>query len=482
MGLSSFLSRLNPERLTALSVLAVISLTLLKLGVGLLTQSLSLLSGALDSILDLVAMFVAFLAVRVARQPADVEYHYGHGKVENFSTFMEALLLIATSSWIFYEALQRLLFKKVGVEVNIWAFIVMGVSITVSFLFSRLLSRAAREYNSQVLEAGALNFATDIWSSMIVVVGLALTRAASVWGVDFLRYGDPAAAMVVAGLVFYASLKISKKAVDVLLDRAPKGMAEQLEKLICSVKGVVDCKRVRVRQAGNKFFVDATILLDPLLSLRRASKVASEVEKKILKVLPGADVVIDTDPSRAPRRIVERIRTLALDEGFSIHGLVVRKVNGKLHVDVHLEVPSDISVGEASMMADRFEEMVKREIPRIEEVNIDLDAAEGGILESTERAVGEELVEKVKEAVESFKESLKGEIADYEVEVKNYDGEPNIYLTLYLDDSMPLRDAHDLSSELEDHIVRFLPTVEEIIIEIEPYKQPKRTLRRLAKQ
>jgi len=464
-----FFSRLSQKTVSVLSVVAVTSLTLMKLGVGLFTQSLSLVSGALDSILDLVAMLVIFLTVRVANRPADYEYHYGRGKVENFSAFLVSLLLMSTSVWIFYEAVQRLFFKDVSVEVNVWAFLVMVVSMVVSYVFSRLLSRTAEIYGSQVFEAGALNFATDIWSSAIVLIGLSLTRLSQLWGVEVIGFGDAVAAMVVAGLVMRASLKISRSAVEVLLDRAPKGVADQLKKVIYTVRGVRECERVRVRRSGNKYFVDVTILLDPSLSLARASRVASEVEKKILKLLPGADVVIDTDPHRSPRRMIDRIRDLAVEEGFSIHGLTVRSINDRLHIDVHLEVPSDVSVEDASEHANRFEEIVKSEIPNVEEVNVHLEALEEDVVKSSESVVSEELVGKVREAVESF--SVK--FPKYEVEVKNYDGESNIYITIYVDGSMPLGEAYEISSELKDYIIRNLPSVENIIIDVEPYPKKR---------
>lgn len=461
---------MTPEVISFLSVVAVTSLTLLKLGVGLSTQSLSLVSGALDSALDLVAMFVISLTVRVAGRPADSEYHYGRGKVENFSAFLVSLLPIATSLWIFYEAAQRLLFREVGVEVNVWTFLVVGISVAVSLTFSRLLSTAAKRYGSQVFEAGALNFTTDVWSSTIVAAGLALTRLSHLWAIEMLGLGDAIAAVVVAGLVVRASLRIIRSAVDVLLDRAPRGVAEQLKEVISSVKRVVECKRVRVRRSGSKYFVDATILLDPSLSLARASRLAYEVEKVILRVLPGADVVIDTDPHRSPRRVVDRIRSIAMEEGFSIHGLTVRSVDGGLRVDVHLEVPPDISVEEASELADRFEEKVRSEIPRVEDVNVHLEAIEDEVIKSSERVVSEDLIKRVKDAVESFWMKF----PKYEVEVKNYDGESNIYITLYVDGSMPLGKAYEVSSELEDHIIRNVPSIEDVIIEVEPHVPPKK--------
>ncbi|HEY6074066.1 MAG TPA: cation diffusion facilitator family transporter, partial [Anaerolineales bacterium] len=143
------------------SVVAAVGLTSFKITVGLLTNSLGILAEAAHSGLDLVAALMTFFAVRIADKPADREHNFGHGKVENLSALFETVLLLATSAWIIYEAVQRLFYKSVHVEASIWSFIVMGSSIVIDYTRSRILYRAARKYNSQALEADALHFSTD---------------------------------------------------------------------------------------------------------------------------------------------------------------------------------------------------------------------------------------------------------------------------------------------------------------------------------
>lgn len=463
-GLNSLLRGSSLKSFLAFSLVVVTSLTLLKLVIGLITQSLSLVSGALDSAVDVVVVIVVFLAVEVAEKPADHDYHYGRGKVENFSAFLVSLLLMASSGWIFYEALQRILFKGIGVEVNLWTFLVAGASIAASVTFYRLFLRAAEFYGSQVFEAGALNFATSVWSSATVVVGLLVTRLSQVLGVKELALGDAAAAMVVAAIVVWVSFKIGRSAVEVLLDKAPRGIAEQLKKAISAVRGVEECRRVRVRRSGNRYFVDATILLKPTLPLARANKVVLEVERIILSVLPGADVVIDTDPHTHSRCVADRIKEIAMENGLSVHGLTVRNVNGRLHVDVHMELPPEVSVEEASRLADTFKDIVKGEIPDVEEVNIHLEALEDDVVKSSESTVSEELLSEVRRAVESF--HVKFPRCD--VEVKSYDEEPIIYVTIYVDGSMPIGKAYEISSDLKDHIFRNVPLAEDVMIDVRP--------------
>src|SRR5215468_1005112 len=227
------MSQVNPvlesmrseKRLVALhSLLSAIAITILKLIVGLSTRSLGILSEAAHSGLDLVAAFITLLSVRVSDKPADAEHQYGHGKVENFSAFIETGLLFLTCVWIVYEAVKRLFFRHVEIVPSLAAFLVMLVSMLVDFWRSRALARIATKYDSQALEADALHFSTDIWSSGVVVVGLLLVLLGRMWNIPWLRVADPIAALFVAGVVVYVSSRLARRTIDALLDAAPTGI------------------------------------------------------------------------------------------------------------------------------------------------------------------------------------------------------------------------------------------------------------------
>src|SRR5215475_5316404 len=210
------------------SVLAAIAITTLKIVVGATTGSLGILSEAAHSGLDLIAAIVTFFSVRVSDKPADADHQYGHGKVENFSAFIETALLLLTCVWIIYEAIRRLFFHHGSVEPTIAAFVVMLVSIAVDFWRSRALGKIAAKYDSQALEADALHFSTDIWSSGVVILGLLLVQLGRATGVDWLRDADPMAALVVAGIVTWVSWRLARKTIDALLDAAPPGVRSQI--------------------------------------------------------------------------------------------------------------------------------------------------------------------------------------------------------------------------------------------------------------
>ena len=154
------------------SVLAALVITSLKIVVGIATGSLGILSEAAHSGLDLIAAVVTFFSVRVSDKPADADHQYGHGKFENFSAFIETGLLLMTCVWIVYESIRRLFFYSVEIEPSVAAFLVMLLSMAVDSWRSRALGRIAIKYDSQALEADALHFSTDVWSSSVVIAGL----------------------------------------------------------------------------------------------------------------------------------------------------------------------------------------------------------------------------------------------------------------------------------------------------------------------
>ena len=283
------------------SVIAAIGLTSLKIIVGVLTQSLGILAEAAHSALDLVAALVTLLAVRVSGKPADREHNYGHGKIENLSALFETLLLLATCAWIIYEAIQRLFYKPVEVEPSIWAFLVMGISIVIDYSRSRVLYRAARKHNSQALEADALHFSTDIWSSSVVIVGLFFVLIAEkVPSLSFLHKADAVAALGVALIVIYVRLELGYRTLQSLLDTAPKGLADKIKQAVETVPGVQDCHNIRVRHSGPLLFVDVHITTDGNKTLQDAHDLTEQVEEVVRQLASGADVTVHPEPADAP--------------------------------------------------------------------------------------------------------------------------------------------------------------------------------------
>jgi len=277
------------NRVAFISVLAAFFLTGFKLIVGLLTGSLGILSEALHSGLDMVAAVITYVSVRLSDKPPDKEHQYGHGKIENLSAMIETLLLFITAIWIIYEAFHRLITGQTEIAVTIWSYIVVVSSIIIDISRSRALNKVAKKYNSQALEADALHFSTDIWSSSVVLLGLICAQ----FGIFM---ADSLAALVVAFIVIYVSYKLGKRAVDALIDRAPGKTVQKINNVLSNITEISRFHDLKVRTSGADTFVEVNLHVDPALTIQEAHDISHKAEKEILKIVPRSEVHIHTEP------------------------------------------------------------------------------------------------------------------------------------------------------------------------------------------
>jgi cation diffusion facilitator family transporter len=286
------------------SVAAGFGLTLFKIIIAITTGSLAILAEAAHSGLDLVSAITTLLAVRFSGKPADQTHHFGHGKIENFSALVEMILLFITCAWILNEAIQRLLFRPVTVDASIWAFVVMGVSIVVDFSRSRALAATAKKYNSQALEADALNYRNDMFSSMVTIAGLLLVRLSQLFpALSFLHRADSIAAIGLAIIIIYVGSRLGWRAIGGLLDRAPDVPTEQIARAVEALPGVIDCHGVRLRESGPDFFIDVHVTMDGQMPLEQVHALMDRVEKTIQTIVPGADVDVHPEPASEAQSI-----------------------------------------------------------------------------------------------------------------------------------------------------------------------------------
>lgn len=281
------------NRVALISVIAAVFITGFKLIIGLLTGSLGILSEALHSALDMVAAIITFFSVRVSDKPADKEHNYGHGKVENLSALIETLLLLVTCVWIIYEAVHRLISGNTHIEVSIWSYVVVICSIVIDFTRSRALYKVARKHNSQALEADALHFSTDIWSSTVVLFGLL--------SYQFLGWyaADSIAALCVAVIVLFVSYQLGRKAIDVLLDKSPVNATLIVRTILKEFPEVLKYHGLKARTAGADTFIKFNVHFDPELSLREVHEVCDKIELKIQSLIPRSEVYIHAEPEDA---------------------------------------------------------------------------------------------------------------------------------------------------------------------------------------
>jgi cation diffusion facilitator family transporter len=453
------------------SVVAAVCLTLLKIGVGVSTGSLGILAEAAHSAMDLIAALLTLLALRVADRAPDESHPYGHGRFENLSAFFETGLLLLTCLWVAWEAVQRLLGGAHRVEATFWAFAVMAISIAVDWSRSRALSRAAREHGSQALEADALHFSSDIWSSAVVILGLAL-----VWlsdrlpDAEWLAQADAVAALIVSAIVVWVGLRLGHATVDALTDRAPPGMARRVRTVAGEVAGVLQADRVRVRRVGNKQFVDLTVAVDRTLSFARAHDVADAVEEQVRREVPDADVVVHVEPAVTPSEsAVERVHVVARQRGVRVHDVRVRQVGDRFEVDLHLELDPSLSLGDAHGIATDLERALLAADPRLGTVNTHLEAPTHHTCDVEITRQSHELVGEVRRVADR----LAGPGSTHEVRVYRAGSagapERNLVLHASLSADLDLDQVHLLSAEIERALRVELPNIGTVLVHAEPH-------------
>jgi cation diffusion facilitator family transporter len=463
------LSRREKRTAAGNSVLAALALTGMKLVVGLLSGSLGLLAEAAHSGLDLVAAIITFVAVSVSDRPADEAHPYGHGKVENFSALIETVLLFLTCAWIIYEAVQRIFFRSVEVNPSIWAFLVVIISIAVDISRSKMLYRAAEKHQSQALEADALHFSTDIWSSAVVLGGLVL-----VWlgkkilpgHAGVLNQADAFAALGVAFIVLFVSYRLGKRTIDVLLDRAPEGLKEKIAAAADEVEGVISTGKVRLRRSGAFVFVDMTIEVDRTLSFERTHAIAEDVEARIQAIIPGSDVVIHTDPRESEREtMARRIRAIAERNQVPVHNISVHEDRGEIHVDLHLEVDDHLLLHQAHDLASHIEQDLRGAIPAIKRVNTHIESRGTGIGSGLDVTAEEgPLVERVREITDS----VAGRACCHNILIRRQGDWFAVSLHCGFDRNLPVIEAHRLSSRIEEILKKEIPAIEHVLVHTEP--------------
>ncbi len=282
-------ARKEKRRIALTSVIAAVFLASMKFIVGIITGSLGILSEALHSSLDLVAAVITLLAVKFSDKPPDETHQYGHGKFENYSALVETGLLAITCFWIMYEAVKRLVTGHVEIEVTFWSFAVIIISIIIDATRSRALYKVAKKHNSQALEADALHFSTDIWSSTVVLIGL-IGASLNYF------YADTFAALIVAVIVLTVTFRLGKRSFDALVDRAPTGLAEEINKIVKSIPEVKFYHDIKVRESGPYKFVEINIHVNKDMTIDEAHKISHVVEKEIKDRIKNIEVMVHAEP------------------------------------------------------------------------------------------------------------------------------------------------------------------------------------------
>jgi len=444
----------TPQRRTALvSVVAAAALVALKLSVGLVTHSLGLISEAIHSGTDLVAALLTFFAVGVAGRPADPSHQYGHGKAEHLSALAEAVFLAAASVFIGVRAVERLTGSTPhNVHAAWYALAVVGVVIVIDVSRTTVSWRTARRYRSAALASNTLHFASDLAGSVAVLAGLLLARAGH-------PSGDSVAALFVAVLVLLAASRLARGNIDVLMDRAPRDAEEVARAAIGQLPEVV-LRRLRMRQAGGRQFADVVIGVSPAAAVGQGHAAADAVEAAVEQALPGSDVVVHVEPLEdAGIRERAHAAAIAVPGVREVHNLALLQVGGRTELSLHLKLPGEVTLDAAHDVAEQVERAIRAAVPEVDSVQTHIEPL-------TELAAGREVLGD-KRTVERIVFDATGR-EPREVRFLRTDSGLVAFLTLGLDGTSRLDDAHARASEIEERIRLERPDIADVIVHTEP--------------
>lgn len=473
-------------RIAITSIIASFSLTISKFIIAIFTNSLGLLSEGMHSGLDVLAALMTLCAIRISRKPPDPEHNYGYAKFESLASLGAVLLLFIVAGWIFYEGLERIFFKHVVPEVTVFSFGVLIASIIVDYGRSRALYKVANKYGSQAIEADALHFRVDMLTSSVVLVGLAIVYFLGI------PNADAYSAITVAGLIVYTSLGLGRRTLDVLLDKAPKGIQGQIHESITGFEGIKKAHTIRVRKVGKDTFVDLHIEVPRIFTHDKAHKIATNVENKIKnEILPNSDVVVHVDAVEdyLTETIKDKIRLISEDfpsiknvHSIYLSNIVVNETQDRsknvdinanslqlLHLYLDVQMDDKLSFKIAHGVVDGFEKKIKEEVPNIKritthiETDMDIESSVGH-----EEFADQTFLERIKKMALSIEGvtdcdeislvyvknelhitlTIKINSLSIKSDIKPNDSIPTSYPNA--DDSLSVEKAHDISTQVQN--------------------------------
>jgi cation diffusion facilitator family transporter len=435
--------RAKVERAATLSVLAALLLTILKLVVGYFTNSLGVISEALHSGLDLVAAGITLIAVQKASKQADSDHPYGHGKIENFAALAETILLWVTAGWIIYEALRRISGEEF-IEPSIWGIAVMLVSIFVDFERSRLLSKTAKEFDSQALEADALHFRTDMLSSIVVLIGLIFVSLG-------FAIGDPLGAIGVSIVILFVSYNLGRKSFDYLIDRAPEGVHEKVEGICDNIPGVVSCPRIRARTSGPDLFLDIVVKVDETVTTSEAHHIADTIESEVSNLASSVDAVVHIEPAE-----------IDSDQYFKMS--IYDQLQEGLEIAADIEMTPDLTLQDAHSISERVEKEIKRLVPKVKSVTLHMETS---LVEEKPKDITSES-DNIVQGIQQIVSTTAPGAECSKVIVKQEKEGLSILIDCKVDGSLPLAESHEISNSIEKKIKNKFSTVAYVFIHLEP--------------
>lgn len=445
------------------SMIAAIFIVMLKMFAAYYSGSLGVLSELFHSSIDLIATVATILSVKYSSKPPDEMHNYGHEKVESFSALFQVIILVAMCAYLVYESINRII-NHVPVHISIFTFSVIIICIVVDFSRSRALIRVAKETNSQALEADALHFSSDIMSSVVVLVGMVFTYF------NLFPLADPLSAIGVSIIIVFTTFKLTKKAIDSLMDRVPPGLRDKITEEVSKMDGVEGIKSIRIRSSGSKIFIDMIIQIARMKLFSRTHEIMDSVERKIKELAPDSDIVIHSEPVETKDETInDKIRMIVNNQGFKCHDIFSHKMGNEIHSELHVEIDDTNDLKLAHLKISQLEEKIKKDIPVISKMDIHLDEPSEITFDTVDvTMLSKELIRNVENILKQYDFIKKY----YDIEVMNSNEKLRVSMKCEFDKNMTFEEVHDkvtiLESKIYLHLKELYQNLSNVIIHSEP--------------
>jgi len=448
------------------AIIALIGIGILTVTEGIafiITGSLAVFSGWAHSLVNLVAALIAYFGLSATLKPADEEHMFGHFKHESLATLLEITLLISISFLIVYRGIDAIISGSEEVEEIPLGISFMFFSIAVDSAVATYVSRIGNKLESSALKAEALHIWTDALDHVVVIIALILN------GLFGVLIADPLAALIITSFIIYKGIELSRTTVEELLDKAPPGLAEKIQKEVEKIPEIYDCHDIRVRKAGKKTFINLHVSIGRTTPFTRVSEIINQAYKRVQGIVANADIIIQSDTVElSDESIREKITILAesFPEVKGIHDVLIWETEEgrKAHVELHIDFDDNIKLKDAHDIVSKIEENISEEMSKTYlevTINSHLEPLEKPVIVQPKDLLY--VKNKIKEVVKAVPE-----VRDIcNIKAVEINSKIHIDLCVILDKDMPLKKAHEIATEIEEKIKINIPNVEKVHVHLE---------------
>ncbi|MCW3996479.1 MAG: cation-efflux pump [Candidatus Bathyarchaeota archaeon] len=433
------------------SAVAILSVVIVEVSIGLLVNSLAIISDGLHALLDTVSTIMLFFAVRAAMKPPDEEHTYGHEKFETIGGLIGGIVLIGVALLVFYEAALRIIGgTQISQGAETAGFVAIGYALFIASLRVTVF-RKSQHIQSPSMKAGLYDAISDLGSTLIALLGFGLATLG-------FGTGDAFASIFLGAMLSYLSVKLVRTSIFELSDTASIELVQRTKKLIASCEGVVRVENLKVRKVSSKIFVEASVQVPNLMSLEEAHTLASKIEGCLKDNLGNVDATIHIEPSDKERKMDLLVEKLATVDGVKeVHEIQTNYVGGKLYITLHAYVNPELSVEEAHKIAEAIESRMHAEIKPLENVTVHLEPS--GVAVPATQINEPQLVKLVNDIARGIRGNLRiKRVVTYVAQGKRY-----INIDCCFTKQVQVSEAHRIASliekETKEHFANAIVTV-----------------------